>query len=67
MKRMPQPIPYQGSKRNIAGRILALFPENVNTLVEPFAGSAAVSVAAAYYHKAGRFHLHDLNQPYTSS
>jgi len=63
MKRMPQPIPYQGSKRNIAKHILTLFPEGVDTLIEPFAGSAAVSVSAAYYRKARRFHLNDLNQP----
>ncbi len=63
MKKMPQPIPYQGSKRNIAQQILALFPDKVDTLIEPFAGSAAVSVAAAYYRKAARFHLNDLNRP----
>lgn len=60
---MPQPIPYQGSKRNIAHHILAVMPPGINTLVEPFAGSAAVSVAAAYYRKAERFHLNDSNQP----
>ncbi|NKQ34993.1 MAG: DNA adenine methylase [Chloroflexi bacterium] len=63
MRRMPQPIPYQGSKRNIAGQILSAFPAGVGTLVEPFAGSAAVSVAAAYYQKAENFYLNDLNQP----
>lgn len=60
---MPQPIPYQGSKRNIAKKILSVFPEDVDRLVEPFAGSAAVSVAAAYYGKSKRFHLNDLNEP----
>lgn len=63
MMRMPQPIPYQGSKRNIAHHILAVMPSGINTLVEPFAGSAAISVAAAYYRKADRFHLNDLNRP----
>ena len=43
----PQPIPYQGSKRRLAGAILAFFPARVERLVEPFAGSAALSVAAA--------------------
>ncbi|GIK58546.1 MAG: DNA adenine methylase [Chloroflexi bacterium] len=65
MKRLPQPIPYQGSKRGIARQILALFPEPVDTLVEPFAGSAALSVAAAYHKKATRFFLNDLNKPLT--
>lgn len=63
MKRMPQPIPYQGSKRNIAKRILSLVPDNVGTLVEPFAGSAAVSIRAAYTNRAKQFHLNDLNTP----
>jgi site-specific DNA-adenine methylase len=26
MKKLPQPIPYQGSKRNIARQILTVFP-----------------------------------------
>jgi DNA adenine methylase len=59
----PHPIPYQGSKRNIASFILSFFPDYVNTLIEPFAGSAAVSIAAAYYGKANRFHLNDINNP----
>ncbi len=63
MRRMPQPIPYQGSKRNIAGQILSVFPNGVATLIEPFAGSAAVSVAAAYGQKAEKFYLNDLNKP----
>lgn len=65
MKRLPQPIPYQGSKRGIARQILALFPDQADTLVEPFAGSAALSVAAAYHKKATQFFLNDLNQPLT--
>lgn len=63
MKRMPQPIPYQGSKRNLARQILSVMPNEIDTLIEPFAGSAAVSIRAAYENKAGRFHLNDLNKP----
>ncbi len=63
MKKLPQPIPYQGSKRHIARQILAVFPKEIDTLIEPFAGSAAVSVAAAYSRKAVKFHLNDLNKP----
>lgn len=63
MKRMPQPIPYQGSKRNIAEKILSVMPDNIGTLIEPFAGSAAISVRSAYANKAQRFHLNDLNKP----
>jgi DNA adenine methylase len=63
MRRLPQPIPYQGSKRGIAQQILTIFPGQVDTLIEPFAGSAALSVAAAYHKKAARFFLNDLNKP----
>lgn len=59
----PHPIPYQGSKRQIASYILSFFPQEIATLVEPFAGSAALSIAAACQGKAARFHLNDINQP----
>jgi len=59
----PHPIPYQGSKRNIAKYILMFFPQRVERLIEPFAGSAAVSIAAAGHGKAINFHLNDLNKP----
>lgn len=59
----PHPIPYQGSKRALAGKILDFFPNNVETLIEPFAGSAAISLAAAMTGKAKRFRVNDLNEP----
>jgi DNA adenine methylase len=61
--RLPQPIPYQGSKRNISGCILSYFPDSVATLTEAFAGSAAVSIAAARFSKANRFLINDSNEP----
>ncbi len=61
--RVPHLIPYQGSKRNIAKHILSFFPTDIGTLVEPFAGSAAVSLATAFYGKAKRFHINDINEP----
>lgn len=60
---VPHPIPYQGSKRNLANEILRYFPAKVHTLHEPFAGSAAISLAAAAYKRASLFHLNDLNKP----
>ena len=60
---VPHPIPYQGSKRNLADDILRCFPAKVETLHEPFAGSAAISLAAAVHKRADRFHLNDLNKP----
>jgi len=59
---VPHPIPYQGSKRGLARAIIAYFPEDAERLIEPFAGSAAVSLAAAYYGKARRFLLNDVNK-----
>lgn len=63
MKRLPQPIPYQGSKRGIAHQILQFLPTGMERLVEPFAGSAALSIAASYRNLAQQFWLNDLNQP----
>jgi DNA adenine methylase len=60
---MPQPIPYQGSKRQIASKILTYFPLQTGRLVEPFAGSAAISIAAAARRRAKRFWLNDAHQP----
>ena len=60
---VPHPIPYQGSKRNLAVDILRYFPAHVEVLHEPFAGSAAISLAAAAQEKANRFHINDLNKP----
>lgn len=60
---IPHPIPYQGSKRNLAEDILRYFPVKVNILYEPFAGSAAVSLAAAVHNRAKAFYINDLNKP----
>ena len=60
---VPHPIPYQGSKRKIAKAILAFFPPKMSRLIEPFAGSAALSLSAAFYGKAREFVLNDLNEP----
>lgn len=46
--RTPHIIPYQGSKRKLADQILALVEHEVKgTFFEPFAGSAAITLAAA--------------------
>ncbi len=57
----PQPIPYQGSKRILAPFILNYFPDNISRLIEPFSGSAAVSIAAAMKNKADSFIINDIN------
>ncbi len=60
--RTPQPIPYQGSKRALAPFILNYFPKGLGRLIEPFAGSAAVSIAAAMRNKAKKFIINDINE-----
>lgn len=65
MKNIPHPIQYQGSKRSLAAAILGYFPKNINCLLEPFAGSAAISIAAAARQLATRYWLNDLNKPLT--
>lgn len=61
--KIPQPIPYQGSKRNLAPLILSFFPYNFDKLIEPFAGTAAISIAASSESLTNRFHFNDLNTP----
>ena len=62
-KTPPHPIPYQGSKRNLAPEILRYFPPKFVTLYEPFAGSAAMTIAAAMNGFGERYHINDLNKP----
>ncbi len=60
--KVPHPIPYQGSKRRIADTILAYVPLSAR-FVEPFAGSAAMSLAVATHNRSDRFLLNDINDP----
>jgi DNA adenine methylase len=61
--KLPHPIQYQGSKRTLASTILRYFPNKFTRLVEPFAGSAAVSIACAARGKANSYWINDLNKP----
>ncbi len=60
---VPHPIPYQGSRRNLAPVILSYFPPRFRRLVEPFAGSAAVSLAVAQRRRADQFLINDAHAP----
>ncbi len=62
-KKVAHPIPYQGSKRNLAPDILRYFPESVKTLYEPFSGSAALTIAAASEGLCTHYYINDLNKP----
>jgi len=61
--KLPHPIQYQGSKRNLAPAILSYMPKKVERLIEPFAGSAAISIATAAQNLTDTFIINDLNAP----
>ncbi len=65
--RLPHPIPYQGSKRRLAERILsAIRGRPVATFYEPFAGSAALTIAASSRGVARRYVIGDSLAPLVS-
>lgn len=57
----PQPFPLQGSKRGQVPVINRLIPAGRPRLVEPFCGSAAVSIGARYYGLVGDVLISDSN------
>ncbi|WP_051798358.1 DNA adenine methylase [Catenuloplanes japonicus] len=63
LRGVPHAIPYQGSKRVLAHAIVPLLPDRTADLIEPFAGSAAVSIAASHLGIPRRVRLRDVNAP----
>jgi DNA adenine methylase len=63
LRDVPHAIPYQGSKRALAHAIIPLLPEDTGTLIEPFAGSAAITIAARYSGVAKNAVIGDINAP----
>lgn len=63
MDGVPHPVPYQGSKRALAHAIMPLVPVGTERIVEPFAGSAAVSLAARRLGRVPRVLISDVNEP----
>jgi DNA adenine methylase len=61
--KIPHPIQYQGSKRSLASTILRYFPIKFPRVVEPFAGTAAISIACATRGKTNSYWINDLNKP----
>ncbi len=61
--KVPHPVQYQGSKRGLAPLILRYLPAEIPRLVEPFAGTGAVSIACAARARAKRYWLNELNKP----
>jgi DNA adenine methylase len=60
---LPYVFPYQGGKRHMASDILAYVPADTTRIIEAFAGSAALSLAAAARNLSPLFLLNDLNEP----
>lgn len=58
-----QPFPYQGSKRKLAPKITTLITDGTRRLIEPFAGSAAVSLRALAEECTDHAWLNDANAP----
>ena len=63
LTKLPHPIPYQGSKRNLAPLIGRYVPGDIETWYEPFAGSAAMALWAAQHRKPRRIVLGDSLAP----
>ena len=63
MTTVPHIVQYQGSKRILAPQILRYMPFHFTRLVEPFAGMAAITIAAAMHRRADEYVINDLNEP----
>ncbi|MDO5297741.1 MAG: Dam family site-specific DNA-(adenine-N6)-methyltransferase [bacterium] len=64
--KVPHIVQYQGSKRKLAPQILQYMPVKFERLIEPFAGMAAISIAAAMENRAKAYIVNDLNAPLVS-
>lgn len=60
---VPHIVQYQGSKRKLAPQILQYMPSHITRLVEPFAGMAAISIAAANENRADSYYINDIDEP----
>lgn len=63
MSKVPHLVQYQGSKRTIAPKIIQYFPKKFDRLVEPFAGTCAVSILASQEKLCKHFWVNDINEP----
>lgn len=60
---VPHLVQYQGSKRLLAKQIIDYMPDRFDKLIEPFSGTASISIAAAFNHRSSLFHINDINIP----
>lgn len=63
MSKTPHLVQYQGSKRTLAPEIIKYFPDNIDTLYEPFSGTCAVTILAAQKNLCRSFVVNDINTP----
>lgn len=63
MSGVPHLVQYQGSKRGIASEILKYIPYGTQRIVEPFAGTCALSILSSKEGKSDSFWLNDINNP----
>ncbi|MBR3142023.1 MAG: DNA adenine methylase [Clostridiales bacterium] len=63
MGKAPHLVQYQGSKRLLAPEIIRYFPDDIQTLYEPFSGTCAVTILAAQEHLCDSFVVNDINAP----
>lgn len=59
--KLPHLVQYQGSKRTLSPMILSFLQQKFSRLIEPFAGTAAITIAGAAHKKAQKFLVNDLN------
>ena len=59
----PHLVQYQGSKRNIAPEIVKFFQTTNDRLIEPFAGTFALTILSAAQGLCDEFWINDINQP----
>jgi len=60
---VPIPSRIKAASANWRGTSVSLFPAGTTRLVEPFAGSAAVSLAAGHMKRIKRWAINDLHRP----
>ncbi|EHV9021645.1 Dam family site-specific DNA-(adenine-N6)-methyltransferase [Enterococcus durans] len=61
MTKIPHLVQYQGSKRSLATTIASYFPDEYNRFIEPFSGTAAMSIYAASTGFEGDIIINDIN------
>lgn len=66
MTKAPHIVQYQGSKRLLAPQILRYVPRRVRRFIEPFSGTAAMTIAAALGNRAEFYVVNDINAPLVS-